>query len=136
MLAPCAGLPVVAGPPACLLPGAVPCSAGGLGILLSLGLFFSAGRLFPKHGTSVRPDKPDTAILTEGPYRFTRNPIYLAMALLYLGISICADSPGPLAMLVPVLLLMNFLVLPRAERYRPRTVGQEYRASISSRPRA
>ena len=118
--------------PASLLPGAVRYSAGGVVIVLSLGLFFSAVRLFRKHGTSIRPDKPDTAILTEGPYRFTRNPIYLAISLLYLGISICADSPWSLAMIVPVLLIMNFLVIPREERYLARTFGEAYLAYKST----
>ncbi len=112
--------------PAPLLPGLVQYVAGGLLIALSLALVVSSFRQFRKHGTNVRPDKPDTAILSEGPYRFTRNPIYLAGAILYLGISICADAPWSLAMIVPALLIMNFLVIPQEERYLERTFGEEY----------
>ena len=112
--------------PAPLLPGLVQYIAGGLLIALSGVLVVSSFRQFRKHGTNVRPDKPDTAVLTEGPYRFTRNPIYLAGGLLYLGISIGADAPWVLAMLLPALLIMNFLVIPREERYLERTFGEEY----------
>lgn len=112
--------------PSSLLPDSVRYPAGGVAIALSLGLFISAIRQFRKHGTDFHPNRPDTAILSEGPYRFTRNPIYLAMALLYLGISISADAPWVLAMILPALLIMNFLVIPREERYLERTFGEEY----------
>lgn len=118
--------------PAPLLRDSVQYSAGGVAIALSLGLFISAIRQFRKHGTNLRPDKPDTAILSEGPYRLTRNPIYLAMALLFTGISIAADAPWVLAMLLPVLLIMNFLVIPREERYLERAFGDEYLAYKST----
>ena len=112
--------------PSSLLPDSVQYFVGGVAIAVSLGLFISAMRQFRKHGTNVRPDRPATAILSEGPYRFTRNPIYLAMALLYFGISIAADAPWVLAMLLPALLIMNFLVIPREERYLERSFGEEY----------
>ena len=118
--------------PASILPDSVQYSVGGVVILLSVVLVVSAFRQFRKHDTNIRPDKPDTALLSEGAYRFTRNPIYLAMTLLYVGISISADSPWSLAMIVPVLLIMNFLVIPREERYLARTFGEEYLAYKST----
>lgn len=112
--------------PASMMPDSVQYPAGGLLIVLGVALVVSSFRQFRKHGTNIRPDRPVTAIVSEGPFRFTRNPIYLSLALLYLGISIAADSPWGVGMVIPALLIINFLVIPREERYLERTFGEEY----------
>ena len=45
-------------------------------------------------GTNVRPDQPSLAIVTDGPFRFSRNPMYLATTGLYLGITLLVNTPG------------------------------------------
>src|SRR4051812_9554919 len=56
--------------------------------VIGLGLGFSAIRIFLKRKTTVRPGDTSTSLVTEGPFRFTRNPMYLGMALLLTGLAI------------------------------------------------
>jgi protein-S-isoprenylcysteine O-methyltransferase Ste14 len=107
--------------------------AGGwriaLGALLAAcgGLLLAAGiRQFRKRGTSFRTDKPSTAVITNGLYRYSRNPLYIALSLVYAGLGVALDSVWVLALLVPVLLVIRFGVVAREERYLERTFGEEY----------
>jgi protein-S-isoprenylcysteine O-methyltransferase Ste14 len=93
-----------------------------LGVCL-LGWFVSA---LTRAGTPVAPYEQTTAIVTTGPYRLSRNPGYLAMALIYVGIALVADAPWTLVTLVPALLLIHFGVIAREERYLERLFGDEY----------
>ena len=71
---------------------------------------------------------PPTALVTEGPYRRSRNPIYLGMALIYLGVVCATASPGALALFPAVILVMEFGVIRREERYLERRFGEPYRS--------
>ena len=76
--------------------------------------------------TSTNPYKPATSVVTGGPFRFTRNPLYLSMTLIYGGISALANAL-PAALLLPVVLrLMRRGVIEREERYLERKFGDEY----------
>ncbi len=112
--------------PVRFLPGAV---ARVLGLPLvgsGLLLFLSSFRAMHRAGTDARPDKPTTSIVVDGPYRFTRNPIYLGFTLVYGGITALANSL-PSALLLPfVLLVMQRGVIEREERYLERIFGEEY----------
>ena len=66
-----------------------------------------------------------TAIVTTGPYHFSRNPIYLAFTLLQLGIGFWVNSAWVVGMLVPTLLVMSYGVIAREERYPERKFGEE-----------
>jgi protein-S-isoprenylcysteine O-methyltransferase Ste14 len=78
--------------------------------------------------TNVDPYKPATAIVTEGPYRFTRNPLYIGMTLVYSGITALFNA-FPAAMLLPLALaVMRGGVIEREERYLERKFGDEYLA--------
>ena len=83
---------------------------------------------FARAGTAVEPWKPTTAIVTEGPYRFTRNPAYLGMALLIAGIAFLADAPWALLAVPPVVAVIDRGVIAREERYLEREFGEEYLA--------
>lgn len=72
----------------------------GAGLLL----FLSSLRAMRQAGTGLRPDRPTSSLVTEGPYRFTRNPIYPSFALFYDGII-------PLANLLPSALLLPFVLV-------------------------
>jgi protein-S-isoprenylcysteine O-methyltransferase Ste14 len=78
-------------------------------------------------GTPVDPYRPTTAIVTTGPYRLTRNPGYLALALAYVGIALLSGALWPLVSLVPALLLIDRGVIAREERYLQAKFGDEYR---------
>jgi protein-S-isoprenylcysteine O-methyltransferase Ste14 len=78
-------------------------------------------------GSNVPTNMPTTSIVDTGPYRFTRNPIYLAMMLGLVGLAIAFDSPWPLVTLVPFALVIRYGVVAREEAYLERTFGEVYR---------
>jgi protein-S-isoprenylcysteine O-methyltransferase Ste14 len=82
-------------------------------------------------GTNVRPDLPTTALVTEGPFRYTRNPLYVGLTLLYAGAGLLIPSIWPLLLLVPVLLVMRWGVIGREERYLARKFGEPYRTYLT-----
>lgn len=87
--------------------------AGGVLIVVGLLLLVQAGGLFKRAGTDLIPFKNVTALVTTGIYRFTRNPMYLGMALVLLG---CAVTVGAAtALLVPVI----FMVIIELRFIRP-----------------
>ena len=93
------------------------------GLLLGLWGF----REMRRAGTNVDPYRPTTAIVEAGPYRFTRNPLYVGMALVYSGISARANAL-PAALVLPVVLhLVDRGVIKREERYLEGKFGDEYR---------
>ena len=118
--------------PVAVLPQGPRYAAGAAVIALSLALAFSAFGQFRRHKTSFKPHEPSTALITEGPYRYSRNPMYLALSLLYAGLSIAADGPWTLALLVPLLIVMHYGVILREERYLERKFVDAYRRYRSS----
>src|SRR5262245_5839152 len=72
--------------PAAFLPSAVQYAVGGALMALALALAVSAIVCFTRAGTNVPTYRPTTALVSAGPYRFSRNPIYVGMILLVLGI--------------------------------------------------
>ncbi len=104
-------------------------AARALGIPLTgagLLLFISSLRALRRAETDVRPYKPTTSIVAEGPYRFTRNPIYLGFTLVYGGVTALANSPWGALLLPLVLVLMQRGVIQREERYLERVFVEEY----------
>lgn len=99
---------------------------GGIALLAGIALQATFIAAFNRRGTAVEPWKPTTAIVTTGPYRFTRNPAYLGMALISVGIALLVDSLWALAPLPIVLLLIDRTVIAREERYLERKFGDEY----------
>ena len=77
-------------------------------------------------GTNVDPNKEAMAIVTTGPFRYTRNPIYVGLALLLLGFTIGLNSWWGLGVLVPLLAVMHVGVILREERYLARKFGDQY----------
>jgi protein-S-isoprenylcysteine O-methyltransferase Ste14 len=78
-------------------------------------------------GTPPDPRKPTTTIVVAGPYRVSRNPIYLAFTLLYAGVAVFANALWAAVLLPGVLLVMQRGVIEREERYLERRFGDEYR---------
>lgn len=97
--------------------------ATGAGVML----IASGAGFFRRHGTSVVPIKPTTALVDTGPYRFTRNPMYLGMACVQAGLSLRLQATWSLLLLAPVLVTIDRLVIAREERYLERKFGGEYR---------
>lgn len=95
-------------------------------VLMAVGLFSAAVRTFRAAGTPVPGNRPTTTIVRTGPYRFSRNPIYLAFSALQVGIALWMGSLWLLISLVPALALMSFWVIPREERYLEARFPSEY----------
>jgi protein-S-isoprenylcysteine O-methyltransferase Ste14 len=112
--------------PGSSVPDAVRWIGGGLLVALGLVLLASFESAFSRRGTAANPWKPTTAIVTAGPYGLTRNPAYLGMTLLYVGIALLAGALWVLAPLPVVLLVIDRAVIAREERYLERKFGREY----------
>ena len=111
------------------LPLVRPSVAGPIGagaVLMAVGLFIAAVRTFRAAGTPVPGNRPTTTIVRTGPYRFSRNPIYLAFSALQVGIALWVGSLWLLITLAPALALMSFWVIPREERYLEARFPSEY----------
>ena len=112
--------------PTSLLPRSVSPHFGIPVVLLAIVLFLSAVRTFRAAGTPVPGNQPTTAIVRTGPYRFSRNPIYLAFSLLQLGIALWVNSPWLVLTLLAAVGVMSLVVIPREERYLEARFPSEY----------
>jgi protein-S-isoprenylcysteine O-methyltransferase Ste14 len=79
-------------------------------------------------GTNIDPTLPTTAVVASGPFHFSRNPLYVALTLVYLGLTLLANTQWGLVMLVPLLFVMHRGVVLREERYLEQKFGETYRA--------
>ena len=82
-------------------------------------------------GSNVPTNQPTTTVVESGPYRFTRNPIYLGMFLGLIGLAIAFDNLWLLAMLVPFALVIRYGVEACEEAYLERKFGNVYRGYLS-----
>jgi protein-S-isoprenylcysteine O-methyltransferase Ste14 len=112
--------------PARLVPASVSTPVGAIVTVLAIALFVSAVRTLRAAGTPVPGNRPTMTIVRTGPYRFSRNPIYLAFSLLQLGLSLWVNSLALLITLIPAVALMGLVVIPREERYLEPRFPSEY----------
>jgi protein-S-isoprenylcysteine O-methyltransferase Ste14 len=85
-------------------------------------------RRFQAAGTNIPPNLPTTALVVDGIYRRTRNPLYLGLTLVYLGLGVAAGSFWAIGFVVPLLWVINIGVVAREEHYLERKFGDAYRA--------
>jgi protein-S-isoprenylcysteine O-methyltransferase Ste14 len=105
-------------------------SAAGAAVI-ALGLAFSAWGVltFRGVGTEVMPSSPaNTALVTYGPYAVTRNPMYVGMVTISLGVALLVGAPLLFAAPVLLFLLDNFVIIPFEEAKMERQFGDAYRA--------
>ena len=103
--------------------------------LVGSGLGISAIWEFRRARTNVLPERPTTAIVEGGIYRFTRNPMYLGLACLYAALAVGLDRPLILAFLPPALAVVHFGVVRREERYLTAKFGAAYAGYRDRAPR-
>ena len=96
-------------------------------VLMSLPLAIVTLRALSRAHTPVDPLKPTTALVTEGPFRYSRNPIYVALTLLYVGVALLINALGILLLVVPALVMLRYGVIAREEAYLTRKFGDAYR---------
>jgi protein-S-isoprenylcysteine O-methyltransferase Ste14 len=108
--------------PAWRSPLALLCAAAWFGLM--------AGGMsrFLRARTTILPMRPASALVTSGPYRFTRNPMYLGLALLTLGFALFFNTWWIVVLLVPALIVVDRAVIAREEAYLRRRFGGEYEA--------
>ena len=100
-----------------------------------LGLFLLGGwallggwffRTMQRAGAPIRTDKPVPGLATDGPFRYTRNPGYLSLAMFYAGIASLANALWAILLLPTTLFVVQRTVIEREERYLERKFGEEY----------
>lgn len=79
-------------------------------------------------GTSVRPDLPVIALVTDGPFRYTRNPLYTAMTTIYVGIALSTGVLWLLVTLAPALFVVHWKIVRREEQFLEWKFGDRYRS--------
>jgi protein-S-isoprenylcysteine O-methyltransferase Ste14 len=100
---------------------------GAVVVALALALGFWAVATMTRAGSNVPTNRPSTTIVHAGPYRFSRNPIYLGMMVALVGLAIAFNSFWPLITLVPFALVIRYGVVAREEAYLERKFGDTYR---------
>jgi protein-S-isoprenylcysteine O-methyltransferase Ste14 len=100
--------------------------AGAIAVVCGFLLMATAIGVFKSVGTSLIPMKPSTALAFTGPYRFTRNPMYLGMLLVSGGIALVSNALWPLLTLPIMVIVVNRTVIRREERYLASKFGEPY----------
>jgi protein-S-isoprenylcysteine O-methyltransferase Ste14 len=100
---------------------------GGLLIVAALAFLLAASGRFRKAGTELKPWKTTSAIVSEGVYAFTRNPMYLGMALFMAGLGLLFSSLSVILLLPVAIAVIQTQVIAREERYLEAKFGDEYR---------
>lgn len=95
-------------------------------VIVAPTLALSAMLTFKRAGTNVDPAKPAVTIARGGPYRFTRNPMYLALCLLQVALGFFLNDWITLLFVVPLALILHYGVILREERYLTAKFGEPY----------
>jgi protein-S-isoprenylcysteine O-methyltransferase Ste14 len=109
-------------------------AGGGIALLAFLGIGLPAFRAMRRARTTLNPNEPSTALVTGASFHFTRNPLYLSLALVYSGLALMANALWALLLLPVVVVLVHFLVIVPEERYLEQKFGEQF-LSYKSRVR-
>jgi protein-S-isoprenylcysteine O-methyltransferase Ste14 len=98
------------------------------GVIIFLATLIAAWSLlkFHKAQTDVRPDKPDSALITTGPYRYSRNPLYIVLTLAQITTAVWLNNLWILLLVLPSILAVTRYAIEREERYLEKLFGQHY----------
>jgi protein-S-isoprenylcysteine O-methyltransferase Ste14 len=109
-----------------LLPKNVALAVGILLIVAGLAVARAGVRAVWKANSSIIPIRPTTAITSDGVFQFTRNPMYVGMVVIYVGIALLIHSAWSLILLPIVILAVDRLVIAKEERYLRSKFGETY----------
>jgi len=101
-------------------------SSGGVLILIGMSLILWAVRLFGKAGTTIKPFEASTKMIVAGPYRWSRNPIYLGMVFILLGIGLALGTLTPFAIIPLFVWLIQKNVIAHEEAMLDKSFGAAY----------
>jgi protein-S-isoprenylcysteine O-methyltransferase Ste14 len=93
-----------------------------IGFTLSIG----SGILFRRLGTQPRPGVKASVLVTNGAYRFTRNPMYLGLVTMLVGVSILLGTVSPLTLIPILILILHFKFILREEKWMKSWFGESY----------
>src|SRR5262249_4175215 len=99
---------------------------GMIFIILAPTLALSAFRTMKGAGTNILPSEPALTIVRNGPFRFTRNPVYLSFCLLQIALGFFLNDWITLLFVVPLIVLFHYGVVLREERYLTAKFGEPY----------
>jgi len=116
-------------------PNALGLTVGLVFVALGFALGGFSARTFQRAGTHLSPGEPATTLVTTGPYRVTRNPIYIGFVVVYFGLSLVLTSVWVLLLLIPALIILQRGVVDREEAYLERKFGDAYRRYKARVPR-
>ena len=100
---------------------------GGVAVVLGFWVTLAAVAMFNRIGEDANPMEPTNALTFDGPYRFTRNPMYLGMALILGGLALLGNALWPLIAVVLAVWIIRTQVIDREERYLEAKFGGAYR---------
>ena len=95
-------------------------------ILAAVLIVASAFRALGRAKTAFDVRQPTTTIVTDGPFRYSRNPMYLSLTLLYMGLAVLINSLWILLLILPVVVVIQNGVVKREEQYLERKFGEAY----------
>ncbi|AHB48607.1 hypothetical protein W911_09725 [Hyphomicrobium nitrativorans NL23] len=95
--------------------------------LMGAALFVWSVWTLHRHETTVRPDRPARVLVTDGPFRFRRNPIYLAHLLILLGVAELTKNVWFAILVIPYAVLVTWLAIGPEERHLEDRFGDAYR---------
>ena len=105
---------------------------GGVVLLVAGVAFILAARIhFTRTGQSPIPWKPSPSLILRGPYRFTRNPMYVGMTLIELGVGLAVNNLWISAFAVAALVTVHFIAVRPEERYLSEKFGDSYKAYLA-----
>ena len=99
---------------------------GGVFVLLGMAIMVVAAKLFHKHETTIKPFEESSALVLSGPYRFSRNPMYLAMVIILFGIAVLLGTLTPLFVIPVFAWLITSQFLVREEEDLAKRFGEQY----------
>lgn len=109
------------------LPAGLPATAIGIVTICIAGALAAWAFLqFQRADTDIRPDQPDSALITGGPYRYSRNPQYLVLALVQVTVALWLHGLWILILTPVTMLIVSRYAIRREERYLERRFGQQY----------
>jgi protein-S-isoprenylcysteine O-methyltransferase Ste14 len=116
-----------------LLPTDVKLNSWTIRLIVSLPVFIASGaialsslKIMHQNKTAINYNKPTTKFIIRGPFRFTRNPLYLALLGAMATIGIIANSAWHIGSVFLLFLYFNFAVIVREEKYLENSLGEEY----------
>jgi protein-S-isoprenylcysteine O-methyltransferase Ste14 len=101
--------------------------SGFLIIGFGLVLVLKSRSLFLRNTTTLQPSEEPTSLMTSGPFCLSRNPIYLGMASILVGVAVVQGTLVALAFPVIFVLLIEFFIIPGEERMLEKIFGERYR---------